>query len=174
VKPYGRRVVDFVGGRRNTLIFNKKRNRICEMDLGVFCSNGWKHYAQTIPRRKHNAAKKSTFTVEGYNSRIRHYLARFKRKDQVLFKTLAHDGNIPEITVPEMGQLAENAICLTTPKYHYANIDIYFCFCVSPIPMLSLSCQELNTEDLLGWKLVFDIDFRCTEFIGIDKKNKTA
>jgi len=29
---------------------------------------------------------------------------------------------------------------------------------------------RINTEDMLGWKLVFDIDFRCANFIGIDKK----
>jgi len=57
------------------------------MDVGVFCSDGWKSYAQTIPRRKHNATKKSTFTVEGYNSRIRHYLARFKRKTKCYSKS---------------------------------------------------------------------------------------
>jgi len=34
---------------------------------------------------------------------------------QVLFKITAYDGNISEITVYEMGQLAENAICLTIP-----------------------------------------------------------
>ena len=29
---------------------------------------------------KHVQSKAETYTVEGYNSRIRHYLARFKRK----------------------------------------------------------------------------------------------
>ena len=29
---------------------------------------------------KHLQTKAETFTVEGYNSRIRHYLARFKRE----------------------------------------------------------------------------------------------
>jgi len=30
--------------------------------------------------RKHVQSKAETYTVEGYNSRIRHYLARFKRQ----------------------------------------------------------------------------------------------
>jgi hypothetical protein len=29
---------------------------------------------------KHIQSKAETYTVEGYNSRVRHYLARFKRK----------------------------------------------------------------------------------------------
>lgn len=32
-----------------------------------------------LPASKHIQSKAETYTVEGYNSRIRHYLARFKR-----------------------------------------------------------------------------------------------
>jgi insertion element IS1 protein InsB len=35
---------------------------------------------------KHLQTKAETFTVEGYNSRIRHYLARFKRKTKCYSK----------------------------------------------------------------------------------------
>jgi insertion element IS1 protein InsB len=33
-----------------------------------------------VPAKKHLQTKSETYTVEGYNSRIRHYSARFKRK----------------------------------------------------------------------------------------------
>ncbi|KAA6332595.1 hypothetical protein EZS27_018913 [termite gut metagenome] len=36
----------------------------------------------TIPPEKHLQTKAETFTVAGYNSRIRLYLARFKRKEK--------------------------------------------------------------------------------------------
>jgi insertion element IS1 protein InsB len=37
-------------------------------------------YEEFIPAGKHLQAKAETYTIEAYNSRIRHYLARFKRK----------------------------------------------------------------------------------------------
>ena len=33
-------------------------------------------------------SKAETFTIEGYNSRIRHYLARFKRKSKCYSKAI--------------------------------------------------------------------------------------
>jgi insertion element IS1 protein InsB len=39
-----------------------------------------------IPKEKLLQTKAETFTVEGYNSRIRHYLARFKRKGKCYSK----------------------------------------------------------------------------------------
>ena len=49
-------------------------------DINGFCTDYWKSYFEFIPDHKHLPSKAETFTVEGYNSRIRHYLARFKRK----------------------------------------------------------------------------------------------
>lgn len=37
-------------------------------------------YGEFIPKHKHIQSKSETYTVEGCNSLIRHYLARFKRK----------------------------------------------------------------------------------------------
>ena len=37
-------------------------------------------YAQFIPSEMHVQSKRETFTVEGYNSLFRHFLARFRRK----------------------------------------------------------------------------------------------
>mmetsp|Transcript_262 Transcript_262/g.125 ORF Transcript_262/g.125 Transcript_262/m.125 type:complete len:83 (-) Transcript_262:2161-2409(-) len=48
----------------------------------------WKAYKEFIPQSKHYASKAETFTIEGYNSRIRHYLARFKRKTKCYSKSL--------------------------------------------------------------------------------------
>ena len=51
-----------------------------DKDINGFCSDYWKSYCEFIPDHKHLQSKSETFTVEGYNSRIRHYLARFRRK----------------------------------------------------------------------------------------------
>ena len=48
----------------------------------------WKAYTKFIPRKQHVQSKAETFTVEGYNSIIRHYLARFKRKTKCYSKSV--------------------------------------------------------------------------------------
>ena len=39
-------------------------------------------YESIIPADKHIQSKKETFTVEGYNSLFRHFLARMRRKSK--------------------------------------------------------------------------------------------
>jgi len=46
----------------------------------------WKAYATFVPKKKHQASKAQTYTVEGYNSLLRHYLARLKRKTKCYSK----------------------------------------------------------------------------------------
>ena len=59
---------------------------IKDLDVKYFASDYWKSYEEFIPAEKHLQTKAETFTVEGYNSRIRHYLARFKRKGKCYSK----------------------------------------------------------------------------------------
>ena len=47
----------------------------------------WKAYEEIIPRYLHKQSKKETFTVEGYNSLLRHFLARLKRKTKCYTKS---------------------------------------------------------------------------------------
>jgi insertion element IS1 protein InsB len=56
------------------------------LNVKYFASDYWKSYEEFIPAEKHLQTKTETFTVEGYNSRIRHYLARFKRKGKCYSK----------------------------------------------------------------------------------------
>ena len=55
--------------------------------MNYFASDYWKSYEDFVPAEKHLQTKAETFTVEGYNSRIRHYLARFKRKGKCYSKS---------------------------------------------------------------------------------------
>ena len=57
------------------------------MKICYYASDYWKSYEEFIPAEKHLQTKAETFTVEGYNSRIRHYLARFKRKGKCYSKS---------------------------------------------------------------------------------------
>jgi insertion element IS1 protein InsB len=58
------------------------------MKVNCFASDCWKSYEEFIPFEKHLQTKAETFTVEGYNSLIRHYLARFKRKGKCYSKAI--------------------------------------------------------------------------------------
>ncbi|KAA6320312.1 hypothetical protein EZS27_029896, partial [termite gut metagenome] len=57
-----------------------------DIPVSFYGSDYWKSYEAFIPPEKHLQTKAETFTVEGYNSRIRHYLARFKRKGKCYSK----------------------------------------------------------------------------------------
>ncbi|MPX40786.1 IS1 family transposase, partial [Moraxella catarrhalis] len=45
--------------------------------FNCFFSDYWKSYRQVILKPKHITSKAQTFTIEGYNSLIRHFIARF-------------------------------------------------------------------------------------------------
>ena len=53
-----------------------------------YYSDYWRCYADILPPEKHIQSKAETYTVEGYNSRIRHYLARFHRKSKCYSKAM--------------------------------------------------------------------------------------
>ena len=46
----------------------------------------WKTYETFIPREVHIQSKAETFTVEGYNSLFRHFLARMRRRTKCYSK----------------------------------------------------------------------------------------
>jgi insertion element IS1 protein InsB len=54
--------------------------RIEDPNIFQFYSDRWKSYDEFVPAEKLIQTKAETFTVEGYNCRIRHYPARFKRR----------------------------------------------------------------------------------------------
>jgi insertion element IS1 protein InsB len=47
-----------------------------------------KPYESIIPKGKHIQTKAATFTVDGYNSLVRHFLARMRRKSKCYSKKL--------------------------------------------------------------------------------------
>ena len=55
--------------------------------MKTITSDYWKSYEDFIPREKHIQSKAETFTVEGYNSLFRHFLARMRRKSKCYSKS---------------------------------------------------------------------------------------
>ena len=48
----------------------------------------WTPYEAFIPKEGHVQSKAETYTVEGYNSLFRHFLARLRRKSKCYSKCL--------------------------------------------------------------------------------------
>lgn len=56
--------------------------------MNVIASDYWKAYQAIVPKEKHIQSKAETFTVEGYNSLLRHFLARMRRKSKCYSKCI--------------------------------------------------------------------------------------
>jgi len=56
--------------------------------MNTIASDYWKPYEKIIPKSKHIQSKAETFTVEGYNSLFRHFLARMRRKSKCYTKSI--------------------------------------------------------------------------------------
>ncbi|HIO45307.1 MAG TPA: IS1 family transposase [Methylococcales bacterium] len=49
-------------------------------------SDYWSPYEKFVPKEIHTQSKAETYTVEGYNSLFRHFLARLRRKSKCYSK----------------------------------------------------------------------------------------
>jgi insertion element IS1 protein InsB len=56
--------------------------------MEIIASDFWKPYGHIIPPEKHIQSKAETFTVEGYNSLFRHFLAGMRRKSKCCSKKM--------------------------------------------------------------------------------------
>jgi IS1 family transposase len=56
--------------------------------VGEVMTDHWRAYAEFIPENIHTRSKAETYTVEGYNSILRHFLARLRRKSKCYTKSL--------------------------------------------------------------------------------------
>jgi len=60
--------------------------KIQEYAKGTVYADYWKSYNEFVPKKQLVQTKKETFTVEGYNSLFRHFLARLRRKTKCYSK----------------------------------------------------------------------------------------
>ena len=59
---------------------------IKELASGVVYADYWKAYNELVPEKQLVQTKAETYTVEGYNSLFRHFLARLRRKTKCYTK----------------------------------------------------------------------------------------
>ncbi|MCB1076000.1 MAG: IS1 family transposase [Simkania sp.] len=53
-----------------------------------FCTDDYPAYREVLPKDKHVITKSETCAIEGFNLRVRHYLARFHRRTFCYSKAL--------------------------------------------------------------------------------------
>ena len=86
VDRHGKKFIDCVTGARDTLTGQKLWDSLEKKETGRVATDYWKPYEAFVPSEKHTQSKAETFTVEGYNSLFRHFLARMRRKTKCYSK----------------------------------------------------------------------------------------
>jgi insertion element IS1 protein InsB len=56
--------------------------------MSKIATDHWSPYDNFVPEENHVRSKAETFTVEGYNSIFRHFLARMRRKSKCYSKSM--------------------------------------------------------------------------------------
>lgn len=75
-------------GTRGAETGRKLIEQIRDKDIGLFYSDYWKAYGEILTDYWHVQTKAETYTVEGYNSILRHHLARLRRKTKCYSKSV--------------------------------------------------------------------------------------
>jgi insertion element IS1 protein InsB len=74
-------------GKRDRPTVRKLLQKISGIESLRYYTDAHLSYKGLFPKEKHKESKKYTFTVEGINSAIRHYLARFRRRSKCYSKS---------------------------------------------------------------------------------------
>ena len=94
VDRYGKKFIDCVFGTRGTETGEQLWEKIKEKTIAIVATDYWKAYTEFIPIDKHIQEKKKLIQLEGYNSLFRHFLARLRRKNKMLFQIFKNVDNI--------------------------------------------------------------------------------
>jgi insertion element IS1 protein InsB len=82
--------------------------------MDYIASDYWASYESIIPAEKHIQSKKETFTVEGYNSLFRHFLARMRRKSKCYSKKI----EMLAISILLLMHCRNHSLCIFNYQYH--------------------------------------------------------
>lgn len=88
VDRYRKRFINFFIGDRSNETAKEFWETIKHHEMNYIASDYWKAYESTIAKEKHIQTKAETFTVKGYNSLFRHFLARMRRKTKCYSKKM--------------------------------------------------------------------------------------
>ena len=84
-----KKFIDFVIGDRSTKTGKKLADKLKNVSAKTwFMADYWQPYQGFLLSHKHIQSKAETFTVEGYNSLFRHFLARLRKKSKCYSKSI--------------------------------------------------------------------------------------
>ncbi|WP_319506211.1 IS1 family transposase [uncultured Methanolobus sp.] len=84
----GKKFIDCSFGSRGTKTGQKLWEKLETKVVGEVMTDYWRAYAEFLPPKIHTRSKAETYTVEGYNSIFRHFLARLMRKSKCYTKSI--------------------------------------------------------------------------------------
>ena len=76
----GKRVLDFTIGDRSETTAKQLLENIRKIKVETYHTDYWKAYEGILPPKRQVQSRAEAYRIEGLNNKIRHYLARFKRK----------------------------------------------------------------------------------------------
>ncbi|WP_321416953.1 IS1 family transposase [uncultured Methanomethylovorans sp.] len=84
----GKKFIDCSFGSRGTETGRKLWEKLEGKKICEVMTDHWRAYTEFIPETIHTQSRAETYTVEGYNSILRHFLARLRRKTKCYTKSL--------------------------------------------------------------------------------------
>ncbi|SDG13939.1 insertion element IS1 protein InsB, partial [Methanolobus vulcani] len=84
----GKRFINCSFGSRGTETGIQLWDKLKDIEIKEVMTDHWKAYAEFLPAAIHTRSKAETYTVEGYNSIFRHFLARLRRKSKCYTKSI--------------------------------------------------------------------------------------
>ncbi|WP_085984851.1 IS1 family transposase [Methanosarcina acetivorans] len=88
VDRVGKKFINCSFGSRGTKTGQLLWEKLKKKEIGEVMTDPWRAYAEFIPETIHTQSKAETYTVEGYNGILRHFLARLRRKIKCYTKSL--------------------------------------------------------------------------------------
>ncbi|MCO5381150.1 MAG: IS1 family transposase [Methanosarcina barkeri] len=84
----GKKFINCSFGSRGTETGQLLWEKLEKKEIGEVMTDHWRVYAEFLPETIHTQSKAETYTFEGYNSILRHFLARLRRKTKCYTKSL--------------------------------------------------------------------------------------
>jgi insertion element IS1 protein InsB len=82
-----KQVLCFAVGGRNDKTCKRFIAELKQYSHSKYCSDAWDSYAKFLCKSEHIISKAETYTIEGFNSVVRHFLKRFCRKTKCYSKS---------------------------------------------------------------------------------------
>ena len=83
-----KRILGIELGSRATVTGQRLYQTLDRSEVQQVMTDRYKPYEAIVPRSLHHPSKAQTYTVEGYNSLFRHFLARLRRKSKCYSKSI--------------------------------------------------------------------------------------